>query len=330
MSHSVLKKYTLKYAILGNLEAIRTLYRRGDLDITLRDTNRRNIFIMACEHGHIDLVRFLAEKVGMDPQERARHETTPFYLACCHNHLEVVQYLYEVHRVDAMCLNEDRCTPLHIACRNGRIDIVKYLHKIVGVDMNPPKRGGATPLYIACEYGHLQIVQYLCEVAHIDPFISINGYGLLLTPLSIACRAGRLQIIRYLIEVVGVPTQISYSAYTRSILTSICSQRCNDSSTEVSISVLIYLVEIAHLIYNPESVNWIELENDCIRQLQYDALKYLDQVHCVYTQKDIFLCTLRIQRAHSDKSTSARLWSCMPFNVFDMALTQSLLRNENS
>ena len=215
--------------------------------VTAQDKFSRTILHYACIFGDFDVADSLL-KAGADPCVQDIHGNNPVHYACRYGHLKCIHYFIKnsQNSMDFLQVsNNAGCTPfsvktrnggtiLHVACAQGHIATVKMLLK-AGAAPNvkddfvftPHMRAvvnsldardvhGRTPLHLACDKGDINLVKKLLDDGA-DPNVR-DEFGF--TPLIRA--------------VVSTSTSHITTDVVHSIITALCSSKCNLNAEFVS------------------------------------------------------------------------------------------------
>ncbi|MFV0948716.1 ankyrin repeat domain-containing protein [Wolbachia endosymbiont of Nasonia giraulti] len=117
----------------------------------------------SAKNGDLEAVKYLVERAEVDVNAQDMFEFTSLMFAAASGHLDVVKYLVKEAKVDVNAGNEFGNTPLIFAAEDGHLDVVKYLVKEGNTDVNTQDRKGNTPLMLAAQRGDLGIVKCLVE-----------------------------------------------------------------------------------------------------------------------------------------------------------------------
>ncbi|WP_395461191.1 ankyrin repeat domain-containing protein [Wolbachia endosymbiont (group B) of Ablattaria laevigata] len=117
----------------------------------------------SAKNGDLEAVKYLVERAEVDVNAQDMFEFTSLMFAAASGHLDVVKYLVKEAKVDVNAGNEFGNTPLIFAAEDGHLDVVKYLVKEAKANVNAKNEFGETALMFAAKNGHLGIVKCLVE-----------------------------------------------------------------------------------------------------------------------------------------------------------------------
>ena len=152
-------------------------------------------FAQVCGTGDLDVVRAMVERSEVDINLADQFSRNPLHRATGgKGHFHVVQYLCE-HGADIEAKDNTGWTPLHYAADKGCVNLVKYLCD-QGADKETRSNACLTPLHNAANGNDLAVVQYICEIGADMEARNVDGW----TPLHSAVWSERLPVVRYLCE----------------------------------------------------------------------------------------------------------------------------------
>jgi len=203
--------------VRGNVNAVKHLLKREDLDVTATDIQWKTPLHLATSR---DVATLLVYRLDVNAQDKLRN--TPLFLACEHGNENMVEFLLSLSRTAVNAANEVGWTPLHIAAMKNRERIVAMLIRSPNVRVNVgesyeteltlelakvpfeniPEFGCRTPLYFACQEGHRNVVRLLTTHSNVD--VNAVGGSCSFTPLHVACSHNRLAVVRVLVDTFGV------------------------------------------------------------------------------------------------------------------------------
>ncbi|CAL1546351.1 unnamed protein product [Lymnaea stagnalis] len=202
---------------LGNLEAVRSILERPDVNVNAANKRGWNSLMLAAFGGHCEVVGELLQK-GAEVDAVNSKGNNSLLMATHQLHLEMVQLLLGFGS-DVNHSNQDGWTAVMLAAQNEALGILQVLlqHQ---ASVNMSNHQGQTALMLASEYGHIDIIQQLlCSnenamdttASHLDsseiraqamtPVVDVhkmNKKGE--TALVLACKGGHEKIVEILIE----------------------------------------------------------------------------------------------------------------------------------
>jgi len=103
--------------INGNVEIVKLLMGRDDLNINTLDNEGKTAFHWACICGHVEIVKLLMDRDDVKMSQVDRGDATAFQYACKGGNIEIVKLLMgrdelkdDISRTDKWVRNEDmRC-----------------------------------------------------------------------------------------------------------------------------------------------------------------------------------------------------------------------------
>ncbi|WP_265022567.1 ankyrin repeat domain-containing protein [Wolbachia endosymbiont (group B) of Ischnura elegans] len=146
----------------GDLEAVKYLVERAEVDVNAQDMFEFTSLMFAAASGHLDVVKYLVKEAKVDVNAGNEFGNTPLIFAAEDGHLDVVKYLVKEAKANVNAKNEFGGTALMFAAKNGHLGIVKCLVE-AKADVNTQDRKGNTPLMLAAQRGDLGIVKCLVE-----------------------------------------------------------------------------------------------------------------------------------------------------------------------
>ncbi len=184
----------------GDLEAVKYLVERAEVDVNAQDMFAFTSLMFAAESGHLDVVKYLVKEAKVDVNAGNEFGNTPLIFAAENGHLDVVKYLVKEAKANVNAKNEFGETALMFAAKNGHLNVVKYLVKEAKANVNARNDCEDTPLIFAAEKGHLGIVKCLVE-AKADVNARSNGRRFEeTTALISAIYKAHLDVVKYLVK----------------------------------------------------------------------------------------------------------------------------------
>ena len=138
------------YLLDGKVD-ISTGYYRADLTLDYEAP-----LVLACRNGKFNVVKWLLQTGKVSVHEQV------FINACEYGHLNIAQFLYDYDGTVDIHAHNDYV--LFHACHNGRLAIVEWLLSVDDFDITRNNRRGKSALALAAENDHLCIVKYLCGI----------------------------------------------------------------------------------------------------------------------------------------------------------------------
>lgn len=186
----------------GNVELIKFLLNRPEIDLNARDKGGRTLLHFAASFNYLFIIDFLAS-LGPIPRKlscnggsygydggygygygrqsssrkkfdlknvnaKANHDWTALHFAAAGGFVEMCQFLVSIKYVNANARDSTGMTPLHLAVQYEKIDAVKYLANVPEVYVNSQDNEGRTPLHVACSMGLVEIIKLLVSCKEID------------------------------------------------------------------------------------------------------------------------------------------------------------------
>ncbi len=114
-------------ACIGNLEIVRTLLERADIDVNAAGVDGRTPLYLAAFNGNLEIVKLLLGQPGINVNALEEDGHTPLYSAASCGHVEVVKLLLEQSDINVNATNKYRRGALFVAARSGNAEMVKLL-----------------------------------------------------------------------------------------------------------------------------------------------------------------------------------------------------------
>uniref|UniRef100_T1JED5 Histone-lysine N-methyltransferase n=1 Tax=Strigamia maritima TaxID=126957 RepID=T1JED5_STRMM len=127
----------------GNLDACRSFFETGKLNINLLDDGGWTALVWAAEFRHKDIARFLLD-CGADPNVRDNEQNIALHWAAFSGSSEICE-LFLNRECDISSVNEHGDTPLHIAARQDNYDCI-MLFLTRNADISAQNKEGKTPI----------------------------------------------------------------------------------------------------------------------------------------------------------------------------------------
>ena len=128
--------------------------------VRVREDNKYNLFLAACEQGDLDGVNLLLQYHGVDPSV---DNSYGLFAASASGHLNVVESLLKCNGVDPTARDNKA---FRFACGNGYLDVVERLLQCKAVDLTALDNAG---LLWACRRGHFDVVERLLKTDVVHP-----------------------------------------------------------------------------------------------------------------------------------------------------------------
>ena len=209
-----------------------------DMEITVtEDFEKRNFSALtaAVVNGNVEVTRLLLE-AGANVNHQNHLKDAPLHYAVAENHGEVLRVLMEYNpKIDLV--DNDGDTPLNCILSDTSITIAKILVN-GGADCNARNKDQNTPICTAVLFENTDILNYLTKKAELDIIGGKRG-----GPLHIACYLCKLPLVKILVNA-GANVDLNDPA-VGTPLQSAC--RCRSSSAEEQESVILYLLDEAHV-----------------------------------------------------------------------------------
>ncbi len=184
----------------GDLEAVKYLVERAEVDVNAQDMFEFTSLMFAAASGHLDVVKYLVKEAKVDVNAGNEFGNTPLIFAAEDGHLDVVKYLVKEAKANVNAKNEFGGTALMFAAKNGHLGIVKCLVE-AKADVNARSNGRrfeeTTALISAIYKVHLDVVKYLVKEGNTDVNTQDRKGN---TPLMLAAQRGDLGIVKCLVE----------------------------------------------------------------------------------------------------------------------------------
>ena len=187
----------------SNKEAVESLLKHEDINLTIRDGNGDTPLHEACFHGHEEIVKILLNKMKTNGKPdvtkvniKNNAGLTPFHIACREDHYEIVNLLLNTHQDLLKERDNDKATPLHYACRNDNVKIVTLLMD-KSSSLTPQTSDGVTPIHVAAQYGCVKVMEeFLKKVKEVVNVRDTYNQ----TPLHYATEYGKIDMMKLLLE----------------------------------------------------------------------------------------------------------------------------------
>jgi serine/threonine-protein phosphatase 6 regulatory ankyrin repeat subunit B len=156
----------LRIAKDGNLDELKELLKRSDIDVNIQNKDGYTALNMASANGRLDKVKELLNQ-GIDVNIQDSDGWTALIWASFKGHLDIVKELLKRDKIDVNIKTKNGYTALICASYCGYIKIVKELLN-QGIDVNIQNNYGWTALIYASYKGHLDIVKELLKKDEIN------------------------------------------------------------------------------------------------------------------------------------------------------------------
>ena len=180
----------------GNLEALKQILSKTNLDVNSQNYEGRTPLHLACGEGHLEVVKFLLSIKGINPAVLDHFEKPPMYYAHSQGYWDIVSLFFggDFNKFGA----ETGQTVLQVACRKGNVSLVRLLLDIPQVDVNikNPKYGLAA-IHFAARFDEFEVMKALLESGRCDINIQDNAGK---TALHYAREAKSTEIITLLLK----------------------------------------------------------------------------------------------------------------------------------
>ena len=159
--------------ISGNLESVRWLLEKVNIDKYQRDRYGNTLIHIAIRYGHLHIVEYLIERQGIDKEIKGFNNQTPLHSACQFGRIPIIKYLLSIGaNIEARTIH--RQTPLHYSCYNENINVIELLLSN-GANIEAKDNDDCTPLHYAYEREHRDVVNYLLSKGANPNAINNNG-----------------------------------------------------------------------------------------------------------------------------------------------------------
>ena len=183
--------------IHGNLERIRHLVERQDVDVDLKKfSDGITPLIIASILGNDGAVDLLI-KLDANVNQMSRNGITPLIAASTMGHLIVVGKLLKAGAEPDKSHPYAQTSSLHFASEMGNTQIISLLCQY-GANPNSRKINGGTPLHVAADTNQSLAVRVLTQNCSSDTELLLAGDT---TPLYLAAQRGFVDVVQALLEV---------------------------------------------------------------------------------------------------------------------------------
>ena len=160
----------------GNLEKVKFLVAKKEININLKDKYGLAPLIYASRGGHNDVVNFLIESDDIDIEVKDKYGKTCLSHISSYDYPETVKFLLKKGaNVETKCNNG--WTPLFHSCHGRSFDIVKLLVEEGGANIEAKDNDGQTALFLAAIANSLDIIKFLVSQAGANTEVkNNNGY----------------------------------------------------------------------------------------------------------------------------------------------------------
>ncbi|KAJ5413680.1 hypothetical protein N7509_000307 [Penicillium cosmopolitanum] len=159
-------------ALIGSLRLLEVLLTRPDIALNVR--NASPIFY-ACEKGNLEIVRRLLDRNDMDVNKPVWNKS-PLYIAIENGHIEIARLLIDQgNGIDVNSATLLGSTALSVAALNGHLEIVELLLQDERLNCKAENNFGETALQLAAREGHEAIVRSLCRDSRIRDLLSLRN-----------------------------------------------------------------------------------------------------------------------------------------------------------
>ncbi|KAJ4841650.1 hypothetical protein Tsubulata_034081 [Turnera subulata] len=136
----------------GDIEALKTLIKCGEVDLDYQDENGFSALMFAAVNGHVEVFRSLVY-AGADVKLCNKDGKTAISLSELHGNRDLFEKVMLEFTLEMGNRNAGGFYALHCAARQGDLGAVKLLTSR-GYDVNVPDGDGYTPLMLAAREGH--------------------------------------------------------------------------------------------------------------------------------------------------------------------------------
>ncbi len=182
----------------GDVEIVKLLIAREDIDVDLGDWLDRTPLVEAAKKGHITVVELLLSRDDVDINARDMDGSTVLGFAAQSPKADLARILLaraDIKRVDQPDIS--RKTPLMHAVSNGLQEVCELFLSRKEVDVNAKDYLGQTPLMLAVKYGYQAVFELLLSHGSVNADLRDPHCK---TALMKAAEAGHAQIVELLLS----------------------------------------------------------------------------------------------------------------------------------
>ncbi|XP_071094926.1 ankyrin repeat domain-containing protein 17-like [Haliotis cracherodii] len=212
----------------GNLNMVRRILSKGQLDVNSRDRRERTPVMAAACAGHKDVIKLLIN-AGSNVSLVEDHGYNILHIATCIGHVAMVKYILSQNIVDINSRTKCNRTPvmmaangvyrgvfavlvskgadvslrdkrgnniLHYTCAGGQMEMVKYVLSLNKVDINRRGQRGWTSVMVAARLGNREMLDFLISKgSNVSPTANEDT-----NILHAACIGGHLEMVKYVVS----------------------------------------------------------------------------------------------------------------------------------
>lgn len=158
------EKLTIEILDQNNMECVRALLQRPDVNMSARNYEGRTHVHRAAREGHAECLSLLLQYGGIDVNSSDEKGMTALFSASVFGHTECVRQLLQVPDINVNTADSRyNETALLRACNSGHTEVVKLLLMHPDIDVHIADKDGNTPLSKAKQNNHSEIIQLLQE-----------------------------------------------------------------------------------------------------------------------------------------------------------------------
>ena len=182
--------------MLGNVEIVRLLMEREDVDVNQRCTagsGDMTSLLFSCEKGNIEIVKLLlkSKKILLN-KATIQNGSTPLFIACQRGQSKIVELLLTRNVTRIVNTKNGKARNGKVRVGDGEDEDGEGEGGGERCAVNQAQHNGVTPLLIACQNGHRECVALLMKEKEIEIDREVHGFS----PLKLARYHQRNDIVR--------------------------------------------------------------------------------------------------------------------------------------
>ncbi|XP_046572753.1 ankyrin-1-like [Haliotis rubra] len=164
-------------------------------DLSLGDTNGKNILHYACAGGHVDMIKYVLSLSKVDIDSTANAGLTPVMVAASLGNREMFDILMS-KACDVSLATRSGSNILHMGCCGGHLEMVKYIISQDLVDINSRRWDKKTPLLISAKLGHGEMFEFIASRGGNMSMMTKAGKN----SLHLLCKFGNIEVVKFVLS----------------------------------------------------------------------------------------------------------------------------------